>query len=294
MHHLSGGLSRRHFLIATTAAALVRPGWASGWDDDFAKVERESGGKLGVYVLDTGSNAHFGWREDSRFPFCSSFKAPLAAFVLWLSDQGRLALDQVVRYGEPDLLPYAPTTRANVKNGGMTIDALCAAAVLLSDNTAANLLLRETGGPQALTEWMRWQGDSDFQLSDNEPKLNLSRFADAANTTTAKAMAGSFSRFLSGPLLTPASQARFKDWILANQTGAKRLRAGLPAAWQVGDKTGTFNEGFYSTVDIAAAWPGARKPIIISAFSTDTPDTQSGERALAAIARLAASWVQKQ
>ena len=282
---------RRLVLAAAPALVLAAPAFAA--TPDFAAIERASGGRLGVYVLDMASARTLAWRGDSRFPFCSSFKAPLAAFVLSKVDRGELRLDQAVHYGAADELPYyAPITRKHMAEGAMTLEALCAAAVDYSDNIAANLLLRETGGPQALTAWMRSIGDATFQLAHNEPHLNLSRFGAAADTTTPRAMAQSFRRLALGDVLSPASRALWVSWLQANTTGDKRLRAGLPSGWRVGDKTGTWNEGWFSTVDIAVAWPPGRAPLVIAGFVTDQPSTAAGEAALAEVARQAAAWAQ--
>ena len=103
-------------------------------------------------------------------------------------------------------------------------------------------------------------------------------------------MAESFRRFALGEVLTPASRARWIGWLAANTTGDKRLRAGLPTDWRVGDKTGTWNEGWFSTVDIALAWPPGRAPVIVSGFVTDQPSTEAGETALAEVARQVSAW----
>ena len=137
---------------------------------------------------------------------------------------------------------------------------------------------------------MRGQGDDGFQLRHDEPLLNHSRFGGVTDTTTPRAMAESFRRFALGEVLEPASRARWTGWLVANTTGDARLRAGLPKAWRVGDKTGTWNEGWFSTVDTAIAWPPGRAPLVISGFVTDHRSTTAGETALAEVARQAAAW----
>ena len=283
-------VTRRALLKAVPALALTSRCMALTPALDFATIERESGGKLGVFVLETKTGRTQAWRPDERFPFCSSFKAPLAAFVLWKTDHQELRLSDDVYYDAADLLPYAPVTRAHVAEGRLSVAELCAAAVQLSDNTAANLLLRQTGGPDALTAWMRSQGDPAFCLSDTEPKLNLARIGDIKNTTTPRAMAESYRRFVFGDVLTRTSRNKLASWLVANTTGDKRLRAGLPATWRIGDKTGTFNEGWFSTVDVGVAWPGSGSSLVIVGMLTDTPDTRRAENALAQVGHEAAAW----
>ncbi len=291
------GANRRLMLVG--AAHCLGIGWLpvdakAAPDTDpgqrLAAIERKSGGKLGVFAVDTATGRTLAWRANQRFPFCSAFKAPLAAFVLSKVDRGELRLDRPVSYGVTEIPPsiYAPITRRHLADGAMTVEALCAAAVEYSDNGAANLLLRETGGPAALTAWMRATGDVAFDLSHNEPKLNLSRLGDAHDTTTPRAMASSFRRFALGDVLSQASGARFKGWLVANTTGGQRLRAGLPPGWRVGDKTGTWENSWFSTVDIALVWPPGRAPWIISGFVTDHASTAAGETALVQVGALVA------
>lgn len=287
-------LTRRSLLLAAPALALPSLGIAASASDELAGIEKASGGKMGVCVLDTATGATLAWRADARFPFCSSFKAPLAAFVLWKADHGQLRLDRSIRYDAANLLSYAPITRAHVADGRMSVEQLCAAAVAYSDNTAANLLLRETGGPAALTAWMRTRGDRAFNLASNEPRLNLARYGDATDTTTARAMAESYRRFVLADVLTPASRTKLAGWLVANTTGDRRLGAGLPHAWRVGDKTGTFGGEWFSTIDIAVAWPPARPPLVIAGLITGPNDTASAERALVQVARTAAIWAGRQ
>ncbi len=289
-------MDRRALLAAAPALAFAGRVAAALPTSNFAAIERAMGGKLGVFVIDTGSGAPLAWRGDDRFPYCSSFKAPLTAFVLSKVDRRELKLDQPVRFNASDLTSYyAPVTRPHLAEGAMPLEALCVAAVEHSDNIAANALLRTVGGPAALTAWMHGHGDDGFQLAHDEPLLNHSRFGDATDTTTPRAMADSFRRFALGDVLTPASRARWTGWLVANTTGDARLRAGLPKGWRVGDKTGTWNEGWFSTVDIAIAWPpgfaqAARAPLVISGFVTDHPSTAAGETALAEVARQVAAW----
>ena len=72
-------------------------------------------------------------------------------------------------YGPRDLLDYAPATKEHLPEGGMTVSALCAASVELSDNTAANLLLASIGGPEGLTRYARSLGDTVTRLDRTEP-----------------------------------------------------------------------------------------------------------------------------
>ena len=71
-------------------------------------------------------------------------------------------------------------------------------------------------------------------------------------------------RTVLGDALSKESRARLKSWLIANETGDTRLRAGFPKDWRVGDKTGT---GANAAVnDVAVFWPPERSPVVIAIF----------------------------
>jgi len=199
---------------------------------------------------------------------------------------GQERLDRILPYGERDLLPYAPVARekVNLARGAMSIETLCKGAVELSDNTCANLLLGAIGGPAALTNFWRTTGDGVSRLDANEPELNRSITGDPHNTTSPSAMAATLKRLVLGQVLTPGSRERLTSWMIACQTGANRLRAGLPKAWTVADKTG--NNGADAAGDIAVAWMGAA-PILICAYTQGgSPKPEEHDALFAGIGRL--------
>jgi beta-lactamase class A len=228
-------------------------------------LEATTGGRIGVHAANLRTGARLAWRADERFVMCSTFKASLAACVLQRIDRGQDGLERTIAYGPADLFEYAPAAKANLAKGAMSVGAMCAAAVELSDNTCANLLLARIGGPSALTAFWRGIGDRVTRLDHNEPVLNRSPPGDPHDTTTPAAMAENLRRLLLGDGLAPMSRARLTDWMLGCQTGANRLRAGLPKAWMIGDKTG--NNGKDAAGDIAVAWPDPKTPIVICCYT---------------------------
>jgi len=275
----------RRTLIAGAAASLCS-GLAAA-RDPLAEIEAKVGGRLGVAALDVASGRRLGWRAGERFPMCSTFKAMAAAAVLKRVDGGQERLDRFVRYGQADLLSYAPVTRPHVGDGGMKLADLCAAAVELSDNTAANLILASIGGPAGWTGFVRSLGDGLSRLDRNEPSLNSCIPGDPRDTTTPAAMVGDLKAALLGGALSRASRDRLKAWMLATKTGLTKLRAGLPTAWPVGDKTG--NNGGGTTNDIAVAW-APRGPIVIACYLTaaDAATADARDAAIADVGRLVA------
>lgn len=232
-------------------------------------IEARVGGRVGVFALDTATGREIAYRADDRFAMCSTFKWALAAAALARVDHGQIALGDRVPYGAGDLLEYAPVTRAHIGDGAMSVEDLLRAALTVSDNTAANLLLGKIGGPAGFTAFVRAQGDGVTRLDRDEPTLNSNDPGDPRDTTSPRAMVGLMRRVLLGDSLSPAGRERLLGWMRACETGKKRLRAGLPPEWVVGDKTGS---GRHSTVnDVAVAVPPGRAPILIASYMSEGP-----------------------
>ncbi len=231
-------------------------------------LEQQSGGRLGFCMLDTGTGRAVGHRLDTRFAMCSTFKLPLAAWALHLADQGRLRLDEVLLLREADRVPHAPVTGPLIGKAGLTIEALIEAAQKTSDNVAANVVLRRLGGPQAFTAWLRGMGDATTRLDRYEPALNLVPSGERRDTTTPRAFARTIAMLTTGNMLSPPARQKLVRWTVETGTGLKRLRAGLPEDWIVGDKTGTAAaDGMTPKVnDVAIAWPPGRAPLVLSCF----------------------------
>jgi beta-lactamase class A len=257
-------------------------------DARWAAIESSVGGRLGVAVLDTGTGITRGHRLDERFPMCSTFKWLLAALVLQRVDDGKERLDARIRFGREALPAYSPVTEQHVGKDGMTIAELCEAAVTVSDNGAANLLLARSGGPAAVTRQARALGDPVTRLDRTEPALNESRPGDPRDTTAPRAMSVALRSALLGNGLSPSSRAQLTRWMEATRTGSDRIRAGLPAGWRAADKTGTGERG--STNDVAVLWPPQRPPLVVVAYLTEcaAPPARRSQ-ALAAVGRAVAA-----
>jgi beta-lactamase class A len=277
----------RRSLLASLCWLAAGPVLAADALPALETYERESGGRIGLYAENLATGAKLAWRADERFVMCSTFKASLAACVLARVDRGEDQLAALISYGKADLLDYAPVAKQNLAAGAMSVADMCRASVELSDNTCANLLLARVGGPAALTAFWRAIGDASSRLDHNEPELNRSPPGDPHDTTTPTAMAGNLRRLVLGDALSAASREQLASWMVNCQTGAKRLRAGLPADWKVGDKTG--NNGKDASGDIAVVWPKADAPILIAAYTQGgAPKPAQIETAFGAIGRMVA------
>jgi beta-lactamase class A len=272
-------------MVATLVLLLASnaPGARSDASNQIAIIETRLGGRMGVAALDTGSGKRLDYRAEERFPMCSTFKFLAAAAVLKRVDEKQEQLDRFVSYDTKDILEYAPVTKAHLKEGGMTLGALCEAAIEQSDNTAGNLLLDAVGGPAGVTNFARSLGDQLTQLDRKEPQLNSAIPGDDRDTTTPRSMMADMTRIFTGDVLSRSSRRQLEDWLQRNKTGETMIRAGVPTNWIIGDKTGRGANG--ATNDIAIMRPPDRAPVLLAIYSSGSTAT-ANDRA-AAIAEVA-------
>ncbi|WP_435831210.1 class A beta-lactamase [Nocardia salmonicida] len=231
----------------------------------FADMETKYGARLGLSVVDTASGATVDYREGERFPMASTFKGLACGALLQAHPLSTGYFDQVIRYTAADIVVNSPETEKHVDTG-MTVTALCDAAITQSDNTAGNMLLRLLGGPEGFTAFLRTLGDTVSRLDRWEPELNTAIPGDERDTTTAAALVANYRALVVGTALPEPERNQLATWLKASKTGAKRIKAGLPTDWIVGDKTGS--PAYGSALDVAIAWPPNRAPLVLAVLTT--------------------------
>jgi beta-lactamase class A len=275
--------TRRGLIAGATLAPLAA--WAGDNPEGLiGAIEKRAGGRLGVSVFDTHTGRRIRHRAEERFPMCSTFKMLLVGAILNRIENGLEQDSAWLSYTKADLLAYAPVTRANVAKGGMSIYNLMAAAIEYSDNTAANLLLEDLGGPEKWTAFARSLGDNVSRLDRNEPSLNTSVPDDPRDTTTPDAMLADMRHLFKGRHGEVQNYALL-PMMLACKTADNRIRAGLPNGWKSANKTGTGDNS--STNDIAVVFPLHRKPFFITVYYTESKlDLPKREAVIADVARI--------
>ncbi|MEF9886853.1 class A beta-lactamase [Streptomyces sp. P9-A4] len=274
------GSSRRAALALGAGAALTLAlplggsAYAStpGSEDIGARLrelEARHSARLGVYAHDVRAGRTITYRAGERFPMCSLFKTLAVAAVLRDLDHDGTFLARRIRYTEAYVRRsgWSPVTgKSENLAHGMTVSALCDATLRFSDNTAANLLLRELGGPTAVTRFARSVGDRTTRLDRWEPELNSAEPSRETDTTTPRAIGRTYGRLVLGGALAPRDRERLTGWMLGNTTSVERFRKGLPADWALADKTGG---GRYGTNnDAGVTWPPDGGPIVLAVMTT--------------------------
>jgi beta-lactamase class A len=233
-------------------------------------LEAAYGTRIGFMAIDTAQpGRQLAWRADERFSMASTFKLLLAIAMARGVDQGRWQWSDTLPLQESDRRPHAPAFERLLSRGHATISEMVDGILILSDNPTANALLRRMGGdegPAALTRFLREHGDAVTRLDRWELELNENRPGDPRDTSSPRAFAELMRRMLLDGGLSRDARARVLASMAASETGLARLRAGVPAGWQVVDKTGTGARGAVN--DVAVAWPEGRAPWVVVVFQT--------------------------
>ena len=254
-------------LISTPSA------WAIGIDPielAVSRVEKALNAHVGVSVYDTATKETWRYNGDKRVPLTSTFKTLACAKLLSDVDKGNSTLNQLVMVEKASLVTWSPVLEKQVGQS-ITLGQACAATMRMSDNAAANMILNHTGGPQALTLFLRDLGDKTSRLDRFETTLNEARPGDPRDTTTPNAITSTLNTLLFGKALSSGAQAQLIQWMKDNQVADNLLRSVLPPRWQIADRSGA--GGYGSRGITAIVWPENRAPIIVSIYITQTDAT---------------------
>lgn len=238
-------------------------------------LEERHGGRLGVAALDVGSQRRVSWRGQERFAFCSTFKAFLAVATLERVQREEEQLDRAVPVTRADMIPHAPVTEKAIGRT-LTIRELMQAAVEVSDNPAANILIREMGGIAVWRSWWPTFGDTTTVISRLEPDLNTALPNDPRDTCLPDQTIANIRELAFSDRLTPEHDQLISGWMIASPTGPNRIKAGAPQGWTVAHKTGTGANG--ATNDIGMLTPLSGSPVLMAAYFTGAPEATDDQR----------------
>lgn len=285
-------LRQTTLMVATVMPLLFGsvPLWAQSANakaniqQQLSELEKNSGGRLGVALIDTADNSQILYRADERFPMCSTSKVMAVSALLKQSETDKNLLAKRMEIKQSDLVNYNPIAEKHLDTG-MTLAEFSAATIQYSDNTAMNKILEHLGGPAKVTEFARTIGDKTFRLDRTEPTLNTAIPGDKRDTTSPLAMAKSLQNLTLGKALGEPQRAQLVEWMKGNTTGGASIRAGLPTSWVVGDKTGSGDYG--TTNDIAVIWPANHAPLVlVTYFTQPQQNAEARKDVLAAAAKI--------
>ena len=314
-------------LIASLAASRV-PVFAAT-DPALTRLEQQmefvshaTDGVVGVSAVHIESGRSVSLRGAEAFPMASAFKLPVGVQILSLVDDHRLALDKMVSLNPPDLHPGSSRLTELFFHPGVSLSLynLMELMLVVSDNTAADLVLREAGGPAEVTarmralglngirvdrstallisawqglktvppetEWNRdlWDGLYNAVPQDEHMAARRAEMKDPRDTATPDDMAKLLVRLWKGDVLSPESSKLLLDMLDRCQTGKSRIKGMLPDGTDVAHKTGSLG-GVVNDVGILTM-PGDAGHVAIAVFTKASykPEEVS-EKAIAEIAR---------
>jgi beta-lactamase class A len=222
----------------------------------------------------------------------STFKVPIAVQLLARVDRGEVRLDQMIEIQASDLHPGSGTLTDLFNRPGLALSVrnLLELMMLISDNSATDVLLRLAGGPEAVTASLRSRGITGIDVSRPTNiliadwlKARNEFDADPRDTSTPDAMADLFVRIHRKEGLKPESAELLLDIMRRCRTGEARLKGMLPRNTEVAHKTGTIG-GSANDVGIMSLPDGGRVAIAVFVKSS-SKDVAARERSIAEIAR---------
>ncbi|SDG21987.1 beta-lactamase class A [Klenkia brasiliensis] len=246
-------------------------------------LEAAYAARVGVWALDTGTGQVLEHRADERFAHASTLKLLLVGLLLDRVPDAEL--DAVVPIGADDVLEYAPVTSQHVGTG-LPLRELMAAAITVSDNTAANLLVARLGGPAQVQAALRELGNPTTRVDRVEPDLNEALPGDPRDTSTPADLGATVQQLVLGDVLAPDRRALLQQWLRENTTGDAAIRAGVPEGWEVGDKTGSGGYGTRNDVAVVQPDDGGAPLVVVLLTDRGVPDADADDGLLADATRL--------
>jgi beta-lactamase class A len=289
---------------------------------EIARLSAVSGGVVGVTAIHLETGRRVSQNGTDRFPMASTFKVPIAVQLLTRVDKGEVKLDQMIDIKKSDLHPGSGTLSDLFNKGGLSLSVrnLMELMLLISDNSATDVMLRTAGGAEAVTARMRslgieginvnrstaqlisdWIGVTGLPPEDQWTPALLSKAynavkaeeqqaaakkfdADPRDTSTPDGMARLLERIYKKDILKPDTSDLLLDIMRRCRTGEARLRGLLPAGTEIAHKTGTIG-GTTNDVGIITLPEDAGHVAVAVFVKASKKDVAARERAIAEIGR---------
>ena len=286
------------------------------------RVARTTDAIVGISATHIESGRTVSLRGGESFPMASAFKLPVAVQIMTLIDEGKLTADKMLTLGPVDLHPGSGKLTELFFHPGvaLSVSNLMELMLVISDNTAADVMLREAGGPAAVTARMKALGLNGIRV-DRSTALLISAFQgaksippesewnrelwdklydavperdhmaarraetrDPRDTATPDDMTKLLVRLWKRDALTAQSSTTLLEVMDRCQTGKSRIKGMLPLVTPVAHKTGSLG-GIANDIGIITL-PGDAGHVAISVFTKGSgrPEEVS-EKAIAEVAR---------
>ncbi|OOF66367.1 class A beta-lactamase [Rodentibacter sp. Ppn85] len=251
-------------LLALPLAAMPK----TEWQQTITQQEQKLKADIGVALLSAEGKVLFEYQGNRAFPLNSTHKAFVCGIALDLSEDNLLSFNYQFPIQSSDIVSYSPITQHKT---AMSLTELCSAAVSYSDNTAANLIVKQIGGVKVVSNYFKRQGLTQTRLDRTEPEMNRDNLKKGLDLTTPIEAVQLLHQFIFGDLLTQASKVRLTQWMLDDQVANDLLRSTLPRDWKIADKTGAGSHGSRSIISVF--WKPDGTAYLLSIYLTNTQAT---------------------
>lgn len=229
------------------------------------EYESDLNAKIAVSIYDLNKKNIWSYNEKYPMPIMSTFKTLACANVLYKVDKNKLSLSKKILIEEKDVLKDSWSPVLETKIGQeMTIKQLCDVMMMQSDNSAANIVLKQIGGPKKLTKFIKSLGFSKTNISEYEPEINNVKKGSKKNTTTSRDMVKILNKLLyTNKTLSNKSQEQLLLWLSKNKVSGNLLRSIVPQSYFIADRTGGAKG---SRAINAILWNKNSEPVIIAIY----------------------------
>jgi beta-lactamase class A len=280
------------WLVGITAQPPAHAQSTALLEHEMERVVAVSGGLAGACAqhLESGRRACF--NGASHFPMASTVKVAIAIEMLSRADSGKLKLDRMVELQPGDQHPgsgvltywfQAPGVALSVRN-------LLELMMVISDNSATDILLRLVGGPDAVNARLRALGVDGVRVDRSTQQLILEEHADVRafdqdirDTATPLGMTQLLVKLWRREALKPESTALLLEIMRRCETGPDRLKGLLPTGTDVAHKTGTLQNSA-NDVGIVSLPDGTHVAIAVFVKASDKTEAEK-ELGIAEVSR---------
>lgn len=272
--------------------ALAIPAHAQ-LSNEISRIAAQAHGRVGVACSLPGRVLDCAQHADAPFPMQSVYKLPIAMATLHAVEQGRLSLNQPIRFLPSDLISPDQGSRLRDEhphgNVDVPVEELLHLMVSESDGVASDILIRVLGGPAAVDAYVRSLAIHGIHIMDTEKVLGRDVKLEDRDSGEPRALVALLRLLADRSPLSPEHTQQLLGWMTASHTGDHRIRALLPSGIVVADKTGTSGTGrnfTNATNDVALiTLPDGRKLAIAVLIADSRAPFAVRERVIAQISQ---------
>lgn len=294
---------------ASTPLPFTAPKRAPSLEQEIIKISEAAKGRVGVAAVLIEDNEAAFVDLTGRYPMQSVYKLPIAMAAAEKAKRGDIDLDEKIGVLKSDMVRQgmrSPIRDANPNAGEFTIRELIRYAIVESDGTASDVLLRVVGGPSEVKRYLSSIANEAMKVVNTEKEMGADWQLQYDNWSTPGGSVG-LLQFLFAAYTAESNQpgagqvppdqlegARLiMHCLYETVTAPNRLRGMMPKGGSglVAHKSGTSGtkDGITAaTNDIGFITLDDGRHIAIAVFVSDSPaDEKTRDSVIARIAKAA-------